>query len=186
MPSPMNHTVKVLGEVNSDVSRDFSADGVSLLSAAPTNESLGSHMLTAMLKSKVTVLTRLNLHNLCFHVEVKSKRSLNVLVLVNSAISAFVVVIILTKHKHHVAIACNGRYPSKVNMTLHGSYPGQIYVVHQSAFQRTLSPQESRKLAERLINYVLFKAVFVGAVVEPDMLELALWAILFASLGYLK
>ena len=53
-------------------------------------------------------------------------------------------------------------------------------------FFRQLSAQESRKLAERLINYVLFKAVFVGAVVEPDMLELTLWAILFASLGYLK
>lgn len=59
-------------------------------------------------------------------------------------------------------------------------------MLFQLVFFGRLSVHEARRLAERLINYVLFKAVFVGAVVEPDVLELALWAILLSSLGYLK
>ena len=45
---------------------------------------------------------------------------------------------------------------------------------------------ESRKLTERLINYVMFKVVFVGAVVEPDLLEILLWTVWFTALGFLK
>lgn len=49
-----------------------------------------------------------------------------------------------------------------------------------------LTSMESRKTMERLMNYVVFKIVFVGAVVEPDVLEIFLWTVWFAALGFLK
>lgn len=41
-------------------------------------------------------------------------------------------------------------------------------------------------LKERLLNYALFKVVFLGAILEPDMAELLVWSSCFAFLGLLR
>lgn len=42
-------------------------------------------------------------------------------------------------------------------------------------FLGRLSSRESAKLTERLIKYVVFKVLFVGAVVGPDVVEVTVW-----------
>jgi autocrine motility factor receptor len=58
--------------------------------------------------------------------------------------------------------------------------------VPQTIFFGRLTHMESRKLTERVINYVVFKVVFVGAVVEHELVEIFLWSVWFAALGFLK
>eukprot|EP00898_Chlorokybus_atmophyticus_P006019 jgi/Chlat1/6418/Chrsp45S06027 len=56
-----------------------------------------------------------------------------------------------------------------------------------AVFLGKLTIEESHKLAERLINYVLFKMVFMSAVVENfELLEVMLWTSWFSVLGFLK
>jgi autocrine motility factor receptor len=43
-----------------------------------------------------------------------------------------------------------------------------------------------QNLSDRLLTYVLFKIVFVGAVMEPDLKELLIWTSWFSILGFLK
>eukprot|EP00947_MAST-08B_sp_MAST-8B-sp1_P000646 g646.t1 len=45
---------------------------------------------------------------------------------------------------------------------------------------------ERKALQERLVSYLLFKVVFVGAVLEPDVREFLVWVVWFAVLGFLK
>lgn len=45
----------------------------------------------------------------------------------------------------------------------------------QRAFLGALSPREASRLTERLVKYVVFKAVFVGAVLVPSLFEVSLW-----------
>eukprot|EP00249_Psilotum_nudum_P016374 c25791_g1_i1 orf=659-2437(-) len=49
-----------------------------------------------------------------------------------------------------------------------------------------LSLVETQKVVERLINYVLFKGLFLAWVVQPEILQIALWIGWFAILGFLK
>lgn len=50
----------------------------------------------------------------------------------------------------------------------------------------SLRETERQKLRERLLNYLLFKLVFIGAVLEPDIYELLVWAAWFTALGFLQ
>jgi hypothetical protein len=50
-------------------------------------------------------------------------------------------------------------------------------------FLGRLSSRESAKLTERLVKYVVFKVLFVGAVVGPDVVELAVWMLWFGIVG---
>lgn len=43
-----------------------------------------------------------------------------------------------------------------------------------------------QNLSDRLLTYVLFKIVFVGAVMEPDLKNLLIWTSWFSILGFLK
>lgn len=45
----------------------------------------------------------------------------------------------------------------------------------QKLFLTRLSPRETSRLAERLIKFILFKVVFCGAVILPDLYEIMLW-----------
>ena len=45
---------------------------------------------------------------------------------------------------------------------------------------------ERSSLNEQIINYVLFKVVFIGAVLEPDVIELLLWSSWFCLIGFFK
>jgi hypothetical protein len=45
---------------------------------------------------------------------------------------------------------------------------------------------EEYNLRERIINFVLFKIIFIGAIVEPELLELMCWASCFVILGVIK
>ena len=45
---------------------------------------------------------------------------------------------------------------------------------------------EEYNLRERTINFLLFKIIFVGAIVEPELLELLCWASCFVVLGLIK
>ncbi|GAQ90106.1 E3 ubiquitin protein ligase [Klebsormidium nitens] len=61
-----------------------------------------------------------------------------------------------------------------------------VSLLTKSVFFGRLSYMETQKLAERLINYILFKTFFLTAVVEFESTEIALWMAWFALLGYLK
>lgn len=39
---------------------------------------------------------------------------------------------------------------------------------------------------DRLLNYLVFKILFVGAVLEPDLKELVVWATWFSLIGFLR
>eukprot|EP00276_Gloeochaete_wittrockiana_P005160 CAMPEP_0184658560 /NCGR_PEP_ID=MMETSP0308-20130426/25923_1 /TAXON_ID=38269 /ORGANISM="Gloeochaete witrockiana, Strain SAG 46.84" /LENGTH=367 /DNA_ID=CAMNT_0027097651 /DNA_START=87 /DNA_END=1187 /DNA_ORIENTATION=+ len=45
---------------------------------------------------------------------------------------------------------------------------------------------ESQAVYERLLTYVLFKVVFLGAIVQPELKEYLLWTSWFAVFGFLK
>ena len=45
---------------------------------------------------------------------------------------------------------------------------------------------EDHTLRERCINYLLFKIIFLGAVVEPELIELICWSACFLVLGVMK
>ena len=45
---------------------------------------------------------------------------------------------------------------------------------------------EEHNLRERTINFLLFKIIFIGAIVEPELLELMTWASCFVILGMIK
>lgn len=49
-----------------------------------------------------------------------------------------------------------------------------------------LSLSETQKVVERLINYVLFKGLFLTWVVRPEMMQIAIWLGWFSVLGFLK
>eukprot|EP01018_Ginkgo_biloba_P037385 Gb_13512 [translate_table: standard] len=56
----------------------------------------------------------------------------------------------------------------------------------KAIFFGQLSSLETRKVVERLINYVLFKGIFLTWVVQPDIVQIALWLTWFSVLGSLK
>jgi len=56
----------------------------------------------------------------------------------------------------------------------------------QRVFFGNLRDVETQNLNDRLLTYVLFKIVFVGAVVKPDAKELLIWTSWFSILGFLK
>ncbi|BBN10487.1 E3 ubiquitin-protein ligase AMFR [Marchantia polymorpha subsp. ruderalis] len=56
----------------------------------------------------------------------------------------------------------------------------------KTLFFGQLSLVETQKVVERLINYVLFKGLFLTWVVQPEMMAIALWLAWFAVLGFLK
>lgn len=45
---------------------------------------------------------------------------------------------------------------------------------------------EKTALNEYAINYLLFKVVFIGAILEPDVIELLLWSSWFCLIGFFK
>ena len=49
-----------------------------------------------------------------------------------------------------------------------------------------LREAEVASLKERLVNYTLFKIVFVGIILEPDTAEMVIWLGWFSVLGLLK
>ncbi|CAK9229186.1 unnamed protein product [Sphagnum troendelagicum] len=49
-----------------------------------------------------------------------------------------------------------------------------------------LSLMETQKVVERLINYVLFKGLFLTWVVRPELMQIAVWLAWFAILGCIK
>ncbi|KAK3255353.1 hypothetical protein CYMTET_35461, partial [Cymbomonas tetramitiformis] len=59
-------------------------------------------------------------------------------------------------------------------------------IITKAIFLGTLHDLEVRKTMERMLNYVTFKVVFVGAVVEPDVMEVLLWMSWFTLLGFFK
>ncbi|CAM6095061.1 unnamed protein product [Calypogeia fissa] len=56
----------------------------------------------------------------------------------------------------------------------------------KTLFFGQLSLVETQKVVERLINYVLFKGLFLTWVVQPEMMAIALWLAWFSVLGFLK
>lgn len=56
----------------------------------------------------------------------------------------------------------------------------------KALFFGRLSLMETQKLVERLINYVIFKGLFLALIAQPDIMQIALWLIWFAVLGFLK
>jgi autocrine motility factor receptor len=56
----------------------------------------------------------------------------------------------------------------------------------QKVFFGNLRDAEIQNLSDRLLTYVLFKIVFVGAVMEPDLKNLLIWTSWFSILGFLK
>mgnify|MGYP001044717981 FL=1 len=44
----------------------------------------------------------------------------------------------------------------------------------------------AQNISDRLLNYILFKIVFVSAILEPDLHELLVWTSWFSILGFLK
>ena len=55
-----------------------------------------------------------------------------------------------------------------------------------SLFLGELRLIEEHNLRERTINFLLFKIIFIGAIVEPELLELITWASCFVVLGMIK
>ena len=51
-----------------------------------------------------------------------------------------------------------------------------------------LREPEVHALKERLVNYCLFKVVFVGSILEPELngFDLCMWGMWFAILGAIK
>ncbi len=45
----------------------------------------------------------------------------------------------------------------------------------QMVFLDRLSARETTRLTERIIKYIVFKLIFVSAVVTPDLTEVTLW-----------
>lgn len=56
----------------------------------------------------------------------------------------------------------------------------------KTIFFGTLTLLETQKVVERLINYVIFKVLFLTWVVQPETMHVALWIAWFAALGFLK
>eukprot|EP01134_Creolimax_fragrantissima_P000716 CFRG0716T1 len=56
----------------------------------------------------------------------------------------------------------------------------------QYVFFGELRPVESQQMYDRLLNYLMFKIMFVGAILEPDMKELVVWTTWFSILGFLR
>lgn len=56
----------------------------------------------------------------------------------------------------------------------------------KTVFFGQLSLVETQKVVERLINYVLFKGLFLTWVVRPEMMQIAVWLAWFSVLGFLK
>jgi autocrine motility factor receptor len=56
----------------------------------------------------------------------------------------------------------------------------------QRIFFGQLSLMETQKVVERLINYVLFKGLFLTWVVRPELMQIAVWLAWFAILGCIK
>lgn len=49
-----------------------------------------------------------------------------------------------------------------------------------------LSLLEIQKLVERLINYFIFKGLFLALIAQPDVMQITLWLVWFSVLGFLK
>ncbi|MCO5568331.1 hypothetical protein L7F22_022030 [Adiantum nelumboides] len=49
-----------------------------------------------------------------------------------------------------------------------------------------LSILEIQKLVERLINYFIFKGLFLALIAQPDVMQITLWLVWFSVLGFLK
>ncbi|GAX79862.1 hypothetical protein CEUSTIGMA_g7302.t1 [Chlamydomonas eustigma] len=49
-----------------------------------------------------------------------------------------------------------------------------------------LSTREATRLTERLIKYVIFKVVFCGALIAPDVYDIVLWMSWFAMIGFMR
>ena len=47
--------------------------------------------------------------------------------------------------------------------------------IMQVVFLGSLNDREAALLSERLVKYVVFKIVFVGAVLTPDVHEVTVW-----------
>lgn len=56
----------------------------------------------------------------------------------------------------------------------------------QFIFFGNLRDSESRKIYDRLLQYILFKIVFVGAVIEPAFKDLIVWTIWFSILAFMR
>ncbi|KAJ7534009.1 hypothetical protein O6H91_13G075600 [Diphasiastrum complanatum] len=61
-----------------------------------------------------------------------------------------------------------------------------VALVIKAIFFGRLTLFETQKVVERMINYVLFKGMFLTWVVQPEMMQVALWLVWFAVLGFLK
>lgn len=56
----------------------------------------------------------------------------------------------------------------------------------KAVFFGQLSSAETRKVIERIINYVLYKGIFLIWIVQPDIVQITLWLTWFSVLGSLK
>ncbi|KAG1676963.1 hypothetical protein FOA52_014839 [Chlamydomonas sp. UWO 241] len=53
-------------------------------------------------------------------------------------------------------------------------------------FLGQLTPRETSRLTERLVKFLIFKVVFCGALIIPDIYEIVLWLGWFAMVGYMR
>ena len=61
-----------------------------------------------------------------------------------------------------------------------------FFYVNVWVFLGELRIMEDHALRERTVNYILFKVIFLGAVVEPELIELICWCGCFTVLGMIK
>ncbi|XVE56378.1 hypothetical protein DITRI_Ditri04bG0004400 [Diplodiscus trichospermus] len=61
-----------------------------------------------------------------------------------------------------------------------------MLLTHQTVFFGELYPSETRKLVERLINYVIYKGTFLPLVIPPTVFQAGLWSIWLIVICCLK
>eukprot|EP00029_Vermamoeba_vermiformis_P011981 TRINITY_DN678_c0_g1_i1.p1 TRINITY_DN678_c0_g1~~TRINITY_DN678_c0_g1_i1.p1 ORF type:complete len:630 (+),score=195.77 TRINITY_DN678_c0_g1_i1:81-1970(+) len=55
----------------------------------------------------------------------------------------------------------------------------------QYVFFGRLLESESKRVWEKLMNYALFKVIFIGAILEPSIKELLIWTVWFSIVGFM-
>lgn len=77
-------------------------------------------------------------------------------------------------HYHHIV----GHVPnSELTSSFENTFVDFFYVCVYIYLQH---------MYDRLLNYLIFKILFVGAVLEPDLKELVVWATWFSMIGFLR
>lgn len=51
--------------------------------------------------------------------------------------------------------------------------------------QPTYAPLHVQRVWEKLMNFALFKVIFIGAILEPSIKELLIWTVWFSIVGFM-